>query len=88
MKNMFKNTSTAIALASFAALGGCASTSDLDALRAEVQKANDTANRAASDAAAAQRDAAAAKSTADQALTSAQETDEKLDRMFKKSMYK
>lgn len=89
---------TAVLLTSavaFAGLTGCASTSDLEALQAEVQKANDTAARAAADAAAAKRDAADAKalaqqanSTAQQANTTASETSEKLDRMFKKSMSK
>lgn len=60
---------------------GCASTSDIDALRAEVDQANATANRAAADAAAARAAAEAASATAS-------ETNEKLDRMFKKSMYK
>ena len=45
-------------------------------------------HQAAADAASAKRDAAAAKSAAESAANSAQETNEKLDRMFKKSMYK
>jgi murein lipoprotein len=85
---MSKNLVTAAMLVSLGGLAGCASTSDLDALRAEVEKANNTASRAASDAAAAKRDAAAARTAAEQARDSAEETNEKLDRMFKKSMYK
>lgn len=88
MGKMSRNTATALMLVSLGGLAGCATTSDLDDLRAEVQKANSTANQAASDAAAAKRDAAAAREAAEQARDSAQETNEKLDRMFKKSMYK
>jgi hypothetical protein len=76
-------------------LAGCATTSDLDALRAEVQQANDTANSAAAkadaaskEAAAARQEAAAAMRTADEAKASADEVNSKIDRMFKKSMYK
>lgn len=79
-------------ITALAGVTGCATTSDLDALRSElkadVQKANDTASRAASDAAAARADAAEAKSMAEQANSTAAETSEKLDRAFKKSMYK
>ena len=71
-----------------ATTAGCATTSDLDELRAEVQRANSTAERAAADAASAKQDAAAARTAAEQAQSEAAETNEKLDRMFKKSMYK
>ena len=43
---------------------------------------------AAADAASAKADAAAARAAAEAAQNSAAETNEKLDRMFKKSMYK
>jgi murein lipoprotein len=69
-------------------LGGCATTSDLDALRAEVSKANETAQSALSKADAASQEAAAASLKADEAKAMAAETDSKIDRMFKKSMYK
>ncbi|MEJ2530346.1 MAG: Lpp/OprI family alanine-zipper lipoprotein [Halioglobus sp.] len=88
MRHKLKTQITGLTLASLTILAGCASTSDLEALRADVQKANETASRAASDAAAAQRDAAAAKDAAEAARDTAQDTNEKLDRMFKKSMYK
>lgn len=83
-----KKLAAGLTLASVTILAGCATTSDLEALRADVQRANETASRAASDAAAAQRDAAAAKAAAEAARDTAQDTNEKLDRMFKKSMYK
>lgn len=88
MRNSLKTVAASLTLASLAILAGCASTSDLKALQADVQRANETASRAASDAAAAQRDAAAAKAAAEAARDTAQDTNEKLDRMFKKSMYK
>ncbi len=88
MRNVNRNAVAALALVLAGGLAGCASTSDLDALRAEVDKANSTANQAAADAAAAKRDAAAARTAAEQARDAAQDTNEKLDRMFKKSMYK
>jgi hypothetical protein len=71
-------------------LFGCATTqqSDLDAVRAIAEKA-------AADAAAAQQAAAAAQSRADQAMGTASDakaqsdaTEAKVDRMFKKAMYK
>ena len=69
-------------------LGACATTSDVDALRAEIQQANDTAGNAAAKADAAGKDAAAAVQTANEAKASADEANSKIDRMFKKSMYK
>ena len=60
---------------------GCASNSDLEAVRAEAQAAQQSADQAKAAAAAAQ-------ATADQALQSANEANSKIDRAFKKSMYK
>jgi len=88
MRNFYKTMATGAMVVALAGATGCATTGDLDALKAEVDKANSTASQAASDASAAKRDAAAAKATADQALSTANATDEKLDRMFKKSMQK
>lgn len=69
------------AFAAFAGLSGCATNGDIEELRAEVAQANQAASEAAADAASAKADAAAARAAAE-------ETNEKLDRMFKKSMYK
>ena len=85
---MWKVTTAGMVIVASVGLGGCATTSDLDALRAEVQKANATANQAAADAASAKRDAADAKTAAEAARDTSQDTNEKIDRMFKKSMYK
>jgi len=92
MNLLMKSTTAGLALAALVGLSGCATTSDLDALRSEmmtkIDQANATADRAAADAAAARQDAAAAKMAAEQARDTAADTNEKLDRMFKKSMYK
>ena len=75
--------------------GGCASQSDLDALRADLsstdRKADDAAAAAASALAAAERaeeKAGAAESAALRAAAAAEEANSKLDRMFKHSMMK
>jgi murein lipoprotein len=89
-------------LAVLLGLTGCASSTDFDALRASVQQANQTANSAAAKADAASREAAAASKEAaaakqqsasasqiaNEAKAGAQEVNSKIDRMFKKSMYK
>jgi len=76
-------------------LSGCASTSDLNALRAEVDSAKADASAAKAEAAAASKAAAEAKamasdavSTANAAKATSEETETKIDRMFKKAMYK
>lgn len=88
MRNTLKITATGGLLLALAGLTGCATNSDIDALRADLQKTNATATKAAADAASARSEAAAAKTAAEAARDSARETNEKLDRMFKKSMYK
>jgi murein lipoprotein len=92
MKESVMNRSRVLALVAvagvYAGLVGCATTGDLDALKAEVSQ-----NKA--DIAAANRNAADAKAMAQEAMTTANEakataddTASKLDRVFKKSMYK
>ena len=85
----------ALPLIAMVALGGCASTSELDTLRAEIRQANETAQQASATASsaaakadAASAQAAAASQTADEAKASAEEANNKIDRMFKRSMYK
>lgn len=84
-------------LALFFAIGltGCATSGDLDALRAEVQQANQTADAALAAANEANATAQQANATAQQANATAQDakatsaiTESKIDRMFKKAMYK
>jgi murein lipoprotein len=82
-------------VAAVGGLTGCASTSDLDALRSQVNAAAADASAAKADASAARADASDAKSMAQQAMDTAnaamsksEETETKIDRMFKKAMYK
>lgn len=72
-------------------MAGCATTQQ----QQEMAEIRAIAEQAAADAAAASRAAADAQSTADAALNAAEsaiaqsaETDAKIDRMFKKAMYK
>ncbi len=88
MRNFYKTMATGAMVVALAGATGCATTGDLDKLQAQVDKVSSTANQAASDAAAAKRDAAAAKTAAEQARDAANATNEKLDRMYKKSMQK
>ena len=95
-------TAPAVFALSLALLGGCATTKDLEAVRAIADKATAdasaakaSADKAAAAAAKAQSTADAAKSSSDAAKSSSeaanaccQDTQTKIDRMFKKSMYK
>ena len=90
-----KRVAGIVTLAAVTGLAGCASTSEVESLRSEIRQANDTAANAAStadaarsEAAAASRAAAQANATAEEAKAMAEATDAKIDRMFKKSMYK
>ncbi len=74
---------------------GCASTSDIENLQAQIDGLNVKIATASSDAANAQAaateaatKAAAAEAAANRAAQYAQDTNSKLDRMFKKSMMK
>lgn len=78
-----------------AGLGGCATTNDLNALRDDVTAARAEASAAKAEAAAASRAATEAKAMASDAMNTAnaakatsEETETKIDRMFKKAMYK
>lgn len=86
---MLRNKSILVlTLSALVGLAGCASTSELDTLRAEIREANETAQNAAARADAASKEAAAASQTANEAKAVAEEANSKVDRMFKKSMYK
>lgn len=75
-------------LAISAGLAGCATTGDLDALRSQVDAASAEASSAKAEAAEAKAMAAQAIDTANEAKAMSQETETKIDRMFKKAMYK
>jgi murein lipoprotein len=81
MRNSLKTTAAAFMLVAVTGMTGCATTRDLDTLKAQVEQAQATANKAAADAAAA-----LAKANAAQACCDA--NSEKMDRMFKQSMNK
>ena len=74
---------------------GCASTSDIEDLQGQINGLKGQVSAAASDAAQAKQSAAdaaakaaAAEAAANRAAQYAQDTNSKLDRMFKKSMMK
>ena len=84
-----------LVLAATGLLFGCATTAEEQRLRSELDEVRAIAERAAADAAAANRAASAAQSRADAAMATAAdaraqsaETEAKIDRMFKKAMYK
>ena len=81
-----------IALISLAAgvvgLTGCATTGDLDNLRTQVDAASAEASAAKAEAAEAKAMAAQAINTANEAKATSDDTEMKIDRMFKKAMHK
>ena len=92
MKNIVKIS--AVVLAAGLATG-CASTSDIDKLQEQIDGLKSQVSTASSDAAQAKQSAAdaaskaaAAEAAANRAAQYAQDTNSKLDRMFKKSMMK
>ena len=81
MRKMYKIAATGAMLAALTGITGCATTSDLNALQAQIDSVKATADKAAADAAAAQSSAEAAQACCDA-------NSEKMDRMFNKSMNK
>ena len=69
-------------------VGGCATTGDRDKLQAEIDQLKVDTSAASSDAADAKSMAQQAINTANDAKAQSDATEEKIDRMFKKSMYK
>jgi murein lipoprotein len=76
------------AVAILALLGGCATTAQEKELRAELDEVRAIAEQAAADAAAARASADAAMLEAETARAQSADTEAKIDRMFKKAMYK
>jgi len=83
-----RNIVTMIALFIAIGLTGCATTGDLDAVRSQAEQANMTANAALQAANEAKATAAEANAAAQDAKATSANTEEKVDRMFKKAMYK
>ena len=71
-------------------LSGCASTgtADMAAMQAQIDSASADAAAAQADASTAKATAADALRTANEAKAIAEDTETKIDRMFKKAMYK
>lgn len=67
---------------------GCASTSDLQKLQSQVDMATADAQAAKTEATEAKALALKAMNTADNAKSTSDATEAKIDRMFKKAMYK
>ncbi|MFA6162069.1 MAG: Lpp/OprI family alanine-zipper lipoprotein [Methylobacter sp.] len=67
---------------------GCATNSDIENLQSQIDGLKTSVAQASSDAADASAKAAAAESAANRAAQYAQDTNSKLDSMFKKSMMK
>jgi len=68
-------------------LFGCATTQQKE-LQSQLDEVRAIAEQAAADAATAQARADAAMDTASSAKSQSQQTEERVDRMFKKAMYK
>ena len=67
---------------------GCATNSDIENLQSQIDGLKTSVAQASSDAASAQSAAQEAKDAANRAAQYAQDTNSKLDSMFKKSMMK
>jgi murein lipoprotein len=85
MKRLMKVTMIALAAS---LVVGCATNSDIENLQTQIDGLKTSVTQASSDAASAQSAAADAKAAAERAAQYAQETNSKLDSMFKHSMQK
>ena len=71
-----------------AGLSGCASTGNNAAMQSQIDAATADAAAAKADAASAKATAAQALQTANEAKAISEDTETKIDRMFKKAMHK
>lgn len=85
MKKLIKLSMIALAAS---LMVGCATNSDIENLQTQIDGLKTSVAQASSDAASAQTAAADAKAAAERAAQYAQDTNSKLDNMFKKSMMK
>ncbi len=85
MKKLVKMSMIALAAS---LMVGCATNSDIENLQTQIDGLKTSVAQASSDAASAQSAAADAKAAAERAAQYAQDTNSKLDNMFKKSMMK
>lgn len=90
----FRKQGVVLLAAGMITLSGCASTgsnnnaADMAALKAQVDAATADAAQAKADAAAAKATAADALRTANEAKAMSEDTETRIDRMFKKAMHK
>jgi murein lipoprotein len=85
MKKLVKLSMIALAAS---LMVGCATNSDIENLQTQIDGLKTSVAQASSDAASANAAAADAKAAAERAAQYAQDTNSKLDNMFKKSMMK
>ncbi|MBK8816856.1 MAG: hypothetical protein IPN42_15705 [Methylococcaceae bacterium] len=85
MKKLVKLSMIALAAS---VMVGCATNSDIENLQTQIDGLKTSVAQASSDAASAQTAAADAKAAAERAAQYSQDTNSKLDNMFKKSMMK
>ena len=85
MKKLVKASMIALAAS---LVVGCATNDDIENLQSQIDGLKTSVAQASSDAASAQTAAADAKAAAERAAQYAQDTNSKLDSMFKKSMMK
>jgi len=93
--SVMQKIAQAALIAGVVGLSACASTGDLEALSKKVDAASAEASAARTEASAARAEAAEAKTmaasataTANEAKAISQDTETKIDRMFKKAMHK
>ena len=87
-KTMMKVVKLSALVAVAALATGCASQSDITNLQGQIDALKPQVSAASADAAAAKAAAAAAEAAANRAAQYAQDTNAKLDRLFKKSQHK
>ncbi|MDQ2696880.1 MAG: Lpp/OprI family alanine-zipper lipoprotein [Pseudomonadota bacterium] len=80
--------SVSIVAVAAALTAGCASTGDVDSLRAEIQSAQAAAQQAQQTAQQANQTAQQALQVANEAKAMSTDTDERINRMFRQSMFK
>ena len=88
MNNKLTGTLKLFALTLPLGLAACATSGDLEALSGRVDQAQATADQAAASSTEASRKSDEALRTANEAKAIAEQTDEKLNRAFEKSMQK
>ncbi|MDD5411318.1 MAG: Lpp/OprI family alanine-zipper lipoprotein [Methylobacter sp.] len=85
MKKVIKLAMAALAVS---LVVGCATTSDVENLQSQVNGLDTSVKQASADAASAKTQAEAAEASANRAAELSQDTNEKLDKRFKRSMMK